>query len=219
MSNYFLNINGANVGPLTEEEIRMKVKTGEANPSTLMWKEGMPQWVPLGSSPFMAAPPLQAVPSPQPFQQQGQLQKIHATFGSRFLAICLDGLIMLIPNIVVAAIGGRHTLLLQLGISIAYYIHLQQKMEGTLGKHIVGIRVVNVDYSQITPQQAGMRYLFYILSSLPLGAGLIAAAFDEHGRGWHDKGAKTVVVTKQALDAIRAQQSQQMANQSYKQAA
>ena len=38
------------------------------------------------------------------------------------------------------------------------------------------------------------RYFGYILSSLPLGLGLLRVAFDPRKQGWHDKLANAVVI-------------------------
>ncbi|OQY55281.1 MAG: RDD family protein [Candidatus Parabeggiatoa sp. nov. 2] len=40
------------------------------------------------------------------------------------------------------------------------------------------------------------RYFSYIISSLPLGLGLIWVAFDARKQGWHDKLANTVVIKR-----------------------
>jgi uncharacterized RDD family membrane protein YckC len=42
------------------------------------------------------------------------------------------------------------------------------------------------------------RYLGYIVSTVPLGLGLIWVAFDARKQGWHDKLAGTVVIRTRA---------------------
>lgn len=42
------------------------------------------------------------------------------------------------------------------------------------------------------------RYFGYIVSTLPLGLGLIWVAFDSRKQGWHDKLARTVVVRRRS---------------------
>ena len=88
--------------------------------------------------------------------------------------------------------------------SFCYLGIFQAKMEGTLGKYIVGIRVVNETFTPISIQQALLRYVFLIISCLPFFAGLIAIAFDPKKQGWHDKGCKTLVVYNTYLLQMRA---------------
>ena len=45
--NWFVNMNGNNVGPMTQMELVSKVKGGQLNASNLIWSEGMAQWTPL----------------------------------------------------------------------------------------------------------------------------------------------------------------------------
>jgi uncharacterized RDD family membrane protein YckC len=65
----------------------------------------------------------------------------------------------------------------------------------TLGRRLVGIRVVDADTGEpLKPGQALIRYVGYIISGLPIFIGFIWAAFDSRKQGWMDKLAGTQVV-------------------------
>ncbi|MBU1802678.1 MAG: SPFH domain-containing protein, partial [Actinobacteria bacterium] len=59
---FFLAVNGQQVGPVTVAEMPAKVASGELTPTTLVWRDGMPQWTAASELPelrsiFPATPP------------------------------------------------------------------------------------------------------------------------------------------------------------------
>jgi len=59
---FFLAVNGQQVGPVTVAEMPARVASGELTPSTLVWRDGMPQWTAASELPelrsvFPATPP------------------------------------------------------------------------------------------------------------------------------------------------------------------
>ena len=64
----------------------------------------------------------------------------------------------------------------------------------TIGKMIMGIRVVTTGNRLISPSVAFLRWSGYILSLFPLGAGFLWSAVDKDHCAWHDRLAKTMVV-------------------------
>lgn len=74
---------------------------------------------------------------------------------------------------------------------IVFWVHTG----ATPGKMAVSARVVDERTGELmSTRQAVIRYVAYVVSLLPLCAGLIWVAFDRRKQGWHDKIAKTVVV-------------------------
>ena len=65
----------------------------------------------------------------------------------------------------------------------------------TIGKMIMGIKVVTTGNSLISPSVAFLRWSGYILSLFPLAAGFLWSAVDKDHCAWHDRLAKTMVVT------------------------
>jgi uncharacterized RDD family membrane protein YckC len=67
--------------------------------------------------------------------------------------------------------------------------------QATPGKLALSLRIV--DATTGNPPSTGQcvgRYLAYVVSTIPLGLGLIWVAFDKRKQGWHDKLAGTVVI-------------------------
>lgn len=46
---FYYNLNGQQQGPVAEEELRRMVATGALAPDTLVWREGMAEWQPMGN--------------------------------------------------------------------------------------------------------------------------------------------------------------------------
>lgn len=66
--------------------------------------------------------------------------------------------------------------------------------QGTIGKMICKIRVVDLQGRRIGFGKATGRYLAKILSALPLGLGFLAAAFSQTKQAWHDKLSGCLVI-------------------------
>lgn len=71
--------------------------------------------------------------------------------------------------------------------------------QATPGKMAIAARIVDAETGGMpSTRQLIIRYLGYILATIPLGLGLLWVAFDPRKQGWHDKMAGTVVVRKKA---------------------
>ena len=68
--------------------------------------------------------------------------------------------------------------------------------QGTLGKHVMKIKVVDENGNRLSPMLSLRRNTMKILSFIVLSAGFIWILFDPKRQGWHDKIAKTFVVNK-----------------------
>jgi len=80
-------------------------------------------------------------------------------------------------------------------IFIVYYSIMESsKYQATLGKIVMGIKVVDQYGQRISLPKAILRNLSKILSALLLGIGYIMIIFDERKQGLHDKIADTFVV-------------------------
>jgi len=68
---WFYEKNGTQEGPVEAEEIRNRLNSGEFSVSTLIWREGLEEWMPLGQvSEFSPSPQTTMVTQSQP--QPGQ---------------------------------------------------------------------------------------------------------------------------------------------------
>jgi len=64
----------------------------------------------------------------------------------------------------------------------------------TPGKWLLGVKIVRPDGNRPGIVRAALRFVGYIIASLPLKIGLLAILWDEQGKGWHDHIAGTLVV-------------------------
>jgi uncharacterized RDD family membrane protein YckC len=73
-------------------------------------------------------------------------------------------------------------------------------LRGTLGKRLVGIKVVRKDGSPLTLAQALHRNCAKVLSFLICGLGCLWVAWSPHKQGWHDMIAGTLVIQRTKED-------------------
>ena len=64
----------------------------------------------------------------------------------------------------------------------------------SLGRGLMGVRVVRLDGTPISFWRASLRYFALYLAALPLALGLLWVIWDDKRQGWHDKIAKTCVI-------------------------
>lgn len=80
-------------------------------------------------------------------------------------------------------------------IFFLYYITLHAVSGGlTIGKALMGARVVRMDGTPLSFGRCTRRYLTFILSALPLFLGLLWVIWDDRRQGWHDKLSGTCVI-------------------------
>jgi uncharacterized RDD family membrane protein YckC len=76
----------------------------------------------------------------------------------------------------------------------AYYVVLWALTGRTVGKQVLGLKVVGSDGRPPTIGRSLLRLFGYAVSTLALWAGYLWIIVDEERRGWHDHIAKTWVV-------------------------
>lgn len=134
----------------------------------------------------------------------------YAGFGIRLVAYLIDSAILFVVIFAVAAATGGFfktdpatglttingsAQALAFVISIAYLVGFWGARSQTPGMMALNLRIVRVQNG--APLDFGVaviRYVGYIISSIPFGLGLLWAAFDPRKQGWHDKIAGTLVV-------------------------
>ena len=79
-------------------------------------------------------------------------------------------------------------------ISLVYYVGSWSKSGQTVGKSMLGMRVVSTDGSGISVGKAVLRYVGYIISGLVFSLGFLWINFTDKRQGWHDKLAGTYVI-------------------------
>ncbi|NBX76794.1 MAG: RDD family protein [Proteobacteria bacterium] len=199
---WFISVNGQNLGPFTEEDMRAKLKTGEITSTTFIWCEGMANWIPLGQSPFGASMPPQMFnyQSPTTYATPAEVD-CYGGFWIRVLAYIIDGCLLAIPHAVFKNQGDIWGWL----IFFLYKGVLESALEGSPGKLVLGLRLVREDYYPTQISQTLLRAPVLMLSGLCFGIGLFVIGGDRRKQGWHDRVAKTVVVKKEFLEKVGGQ--------------
>lgn len=132
---------------------------------------------------------------------------VYGTFGERFLAALIDGVILYIPGAILGyVIKGSPTenlngFVLQNIIVVAiqwlYFAFLESgRNQATFGKKAMGLKVTNLNGERITFAQATGRYFGKIISSLILCIGYLMMLWDDKKQTLHDKMAGTLIVKK-----------------------
>ncbi len=79
-------------------------------------------------------------------------------------------------------------------IVAVYFIGLWSLSGQTVGKWLLGLRVVSVDGGVVPVRRAVLRLLGYVVSAVPLYAGFLWILFDPERRTLHDRLARTAVI-------------------------
>ncbi|MFA5927473.1 MAG: RDD family protein [Patescibacteria group bacterium] len=162
----------------------------------------------------VAAPPISPTGAPAPADRQ------YAGFWIRFLALIIDGIILGIAFIPIFAVlsvlnigsspsmysvdpdsgaGSAFSLpnLIKTVLGWIYYVVLNVKFGGSLGKMALGLKVIDEAGNSVTYATAAIREIVgKIISAMAIMLGYLWVAFDPKKQAWHDKIAKTYVVRK-----------------------
>ena len=79
-------------------------------------------------------------------------------------------------------------------LHLTYFIIFHAWFGQTIGKMIMGIKVIAENDGGVSTAVAFLRWVGYILSALPLAAGFLWSAVDKDHCSWHDRLAGTRVV-------------------------
>lgn len=79
-------------------------------------------------------------------------------------------------------------------IWVGYYIGSWVLLGQTIGKQLLGLKIISVDNKRISIRQAIVRFIGYWISALPLFAGYWWVLLDDDRRAWHDHLSKTCVI-------------------------
>lgn len=111
-----------------------------------------------------------------------------ASFGRRLAAFAID---LLLLQVIIGSLRAHEGWFFFYAL---YFLGLWTLRGETIGKMILGLKILKEDGSRLTFMTALVRYIGYYLSSLPLLLGFLWAAWDEKRQTWHDKIAGTCVV-------------------------
>jgi uncharacterized RDD family membrane protein YckC len=149
-------------------------------------------------------------------RERGWTNLENAGIPLRFVAVVLDALIVFVPLFFVVGLmsGGGYknhvngqtnvgidldggAFLLLLALTLGYYIVCESATGATLGKRIVGIRVVGEDGEAVTFGAAVLRNLVRVVDALFFYfVGFISAILSQRGQRLGDRAAHTIVVRR-----------------------
>jgi uncharacterized RDD family membrane protein YckC len=139
---------------------------------------------------------------PEPAYSAGGASGPRAGFWQRLGAAIIDGLVLLIPSIILLLIfkqGAAYQALSTL-MSLAYFTNFEGGASGqTVGKKALGIRVY--DFRQggsIGYGRGFLRQIGKYISAIPLFLGYFWMLWDKESQCWQDKIAGSVVVPADA---------------------
>ena len=137
-------------------------------------------------------------------------------FWIRFVALVIDGILLAVVNGILTVplrlvgIGGMMTdsaaafgagmgllgfsILVSMAIGIVYNVYFISTRGATVGKMLLGLKIIRSDGSPVSAGRALGRYLAQFVSGMILGIGYIIAAFDSEKRALHDHLADTRVI-------------------------
>lgn len=121
---------------------------------------------------------------------------VYGSFGQRFLAAIIDGVILLIPLVILKyAMPGIMQSFVGIIIQWLYYA-LQESgtNQATFGKKAMGLKVTNLQGDRISFGQASGRFFGKIISGLIILIGYLMMLWDDKKQTLHDKIAGTLVI-------------------------
>ena len=143
-------------------------------------------------------------------------QVVYAGFWQRFASSFIDGMILILPGMVINKfIGGgdmfkemvyQHTISTasiagELTSTAMYWLYtsllLSGKAQATVGMMALGLKITDMNGGRISFARASGRYFASILSTLTLLFGYFMMLWDEKNQTLHDKIAGTLIVKKQ----------------------
>jgi predicted Zn finger-like uncharacterized protein len=135
----------------------------------------------------------------------------YAGFWARFAACFIDGIIVMIPFLIMFPISYQFLRNPQMGVCASsfpiglflicvllghlYFIFMWGSRGATLGKMAMGIRIVRTDGFDISYGTAFLRYIGYsVISPNLLCLGFLWMLWDNKKQTWHDKISSTCVI-------------------------
>jgi uncharacterized RDD family membrane protein YckC len=217
---WYYAVGSQQQGPVTEDQLQGLIKGGVVTGDTLVWREGMANWLPYrtvsGATPPPPAAASTAVPvSTQTLAFTPTAEVLYAGFWIRFCAKMLDGLVIGIPIGILLVISmvasgafaqkrGDAAMLIPvvqiviqlvaMVLSVLYNTIAVGTWGTTLGKKACGLKVIRADGSKPTYGRACGRAFAEILSGAVCYIGYIIAGFDDQKRSLHDHMCDTRVV-------------------------
>jgi uncharacterized RDD family membrane protein YckC len=143
---------------------------------------------------------------------------VYAGFGIRTAASLIDSVLMVLitapfPLLLFVLPSETAILGLSTAFSALLVIVFWSWKQGTPGKLLLRLRIVDADTGgEPVLRQWCLRYVGYVLSTVPLLLGFFWMLWDPRRQGWHDKLAGTVVIHSPRRHALARRPTTQVGN-------
>lgn len=123
---------------------------------------------------------------------------VPASFGERFLAVLIDGIILAVANFVLEIVlDNISSSVLSIVVGWLYFaIQESGEQQATIGKKVLGLKVTTIDGQRMSFGQATGRHFGKIISGIILLIGYFMMLWDEKKQTLHDKMAGALVVKR-----------------------
>lgn len=198
-------------GPFTVQQIETMISSGMVDISDMAWHAELLDWAPLHQVLGICPPPPRAdatteIPkAPKPKSKNSGLP---ARFGSRFVAIIIDNLVLFPINfavtiaLLVATKASEDSIAIVWNfsgilISFLYFSVMESSPKrATLGKMTLGLVVVDYKGKRLSFDKAASRFVGRFISALILGIGFLMPLWTKRRQCLHDIIASTLVIQK-----------------------
>jgi uncharacterized RDD family membrane protein YckC len=183
------------VGPVSREELSAMIAAGQVRQDDLVWTEGMAQWQPARTLSVLQSAPLPpAGAAILPYHNPGPLppDPVYAGFWLRFLAHWIDGMVLIIPMLIlyITIIGPI------IGLWLYFALMESNGTQATLGKMALGLKVTDLQGGRLSFGQATGRFFGKWISGMIMDIGFMMAGWTQKKQALHDMMAGALVVRK-----------------------
>ena len=97
--------------------------------------------------------------------------KIYSGLARRIIATMIDGIVLIIPHLLFFSfeVSGGYSFgssLIHIVINVIYMAYFESsKYQGTVGKILMGIKIVDIDYKTLSFSKSAFRYIVFCLLS------------------------------------------------------
>ena len=213
MAEWYYAEGGEQLGPVSGEDLKQRIQSGQIPQSTLVWEQSMKDWTPASRVPYLMDQQVAAPPLAEGVAAHGAVPAGYAGFWKRFAAFIIDRIILLVGGGIVGGVFGfiyglsnpdpnlgmvqLYASFIGSFINFLYFTLFESSpLQATPGKMALGIVVTDLDGNRISYLRALGRYFAKILSLLTFFIGYIMAGLTARKQALHDLIAGCLVVNK-----------------------
>ena len=213
MAEWYYAEGGEQLGPVSGEDLKQRIQSGQIPQSTLVWEQSMKDWTPASRVPYLMDQQVAAPPLAEGVAAHGAVPAGYAGFWKRFAAFIIDRIILLVGGGIVGGVFGfiyglsnpdpnlgmvqLYASFIGSFINFLYFTLFESSsLQATPGKLALGIIVTDLDGNRISYARAVGRYFASFFSYVTLLVGFMMAGLTARKQALHDLIAGCLVVNK-----------------------